>query len=225
MDNISKGITEFFRKQKSREYKKGQLILRADDTPNGVYFIEKGYVKVYSLTENGTEKDKNYYKPGEIFPLIWTFSNIKKNVYFEAVDDVVVKRLPRQEFLDFIKTDKKILLDIINRITLILNVYSDRIDTLGYTKTYTRLISLLLSLSKRYGKKYGKNIVLEVPLGHREIANSIAMTRETASRELETLTKKGIISQKGHLIVIKDIKKLKKELELALGLLFLGVSF
>lgn len=217
MGNVSsKGITEFFQKQKSRTYKKGQVILRTDETPNGVYYIEKGYVKVYSLTENGSEKDKNFYKPGEIFPLIWTFGSIEQTVYFEAIDDVIVKRIPKQEFLDFIETDKKILLDIINRIILIFIVYSDRIDTLGYTKTYARLISLLLSLAKRYGKKYGKNILLEVPIGHKEIANSIAMTRETASRELEKLTKKGIISQNSHLIVINDIKKLKRELKLAL---------
>ena len=217
MDNVSsKEITDFFQKQKSRAYKKRQLILRADETPNGVYYIEKGYIKVYTLTENGDEKIKNFYKPGEIFPLIWTFGNIEKTVFFEAMNDTILKKIPRQKFLDFVKTDKKILLDILSRVISIFIVYSDRIDTLGYTKTYARLISLLLSLSKRYGEKYGKNILLDVPIGHKEIANSIAMTRETASRELEKLTKKNIISQKGHLIIINDIKKLKRELKLAL---------
>ena len=217
MDNVSsKEITDFFQKQKSRAYKKRQLILRADETPNGVYYIEKGYIKVYTLTENGDEKIKNFYKPGEIFPLIWTFGNIEKTVFFEAMNDTILKKIPRQKFLDFVKTDKKILLDILSRVISIFIVYSDRIDTLGYTKTYARLISLLLSLAKRYGEKYEKNILLEVPIGHKEIANSIAMTRETASRELEKLTKKNIISQKGHLIIINDIKKLKRELKLAL---------
>jgi CRP-like cAMP-binding protein len=71
MDKMnSKTVAEFFQKQKSRAYKKRQLILRADDTPNVVYFIEKGYIKAYSLTENGDEIDIVFYKPGEIFPLI-----------------------------------------------------------------------------------------------------------------------------------------------------------
>ena len=217
MDNVnSKRITDFFQKQKSRAYKKRQLILRADETPNGVYYIEKGYVKAYSLTENGDEKDIVFYKPGEIFPLIWTFINIGKTVYFETMSDVVIRIIPKQKFLDFIQTDKKILMDIINRMALVVSLYADRVDTLGYTKTYPRLISSLLSLAKRYGKKYEKNILLEVPIGHKEIANSIAMTRETASRELEKLTKKGIISQEGRLIVINDINKLKRELKLSL---------
>jgi CRP-like cAMP-binding protein len=77
------------------------------------------------------------------------------------------------------------------------------------------LISSLLSLTKRHGKKYGKNIIIELPIGHKEIANSIAMTRETASRDLEKLTQKRIISQKCHFIVINDLKKLKRELKLA----------
>lgn len=192
------------------------MILRADEPPNGVYLIEKGYVKVYSLTQAGSEKDKNFYKPGEIFPLIWTFYNTATTVYFEAMDDVVVKKVAKKEFLEYIKTDKALLLEIIKKLALILNVYSERIDTLGYTRTYPRLISELLALAKRYGKPYKKILILDVPIGHKEIANSIAMTRETASRELERLIKKGIIAQNGHLIVIKNIKRLKKELELSL---------
>lgn len=72
MDNVSdKELVEFFQKKKSRVYKKGQVILHPDEeTSNYIYYLEKGHVKVYSITEDGYEKCHIFYKPGEIFPLL-----------------------------------------------------------------------------------------------------------------------------------------------------------
>ena len=103
-----------------------------------------------------------------------------------------------------------------HRIIIILAAYVDRVDNLEYTKAYSRLIQRLLLMSERFGKEYNGSVILEIPVTHKDIANTISLTRETTSRELLKLEKKKLISQKGHILVVNDIKKLRKELESSL---------
>lgn len=132
------------------------------------------------------------------------------------MENSTLKKVPKKEFMDFIISDNKYLLEIITRISAMLGIYANRVDNLEHTKAYLRVILRLLYMAERFGRHYSNSIILDIPITHKDIADTIGLTRETASRELEKLTKKGIISQKGHLIVINDIKKLNRELKLAL---------
>ena len=54
--------------------------------------------------------------------------------------------------------------------------------------------------------------MISVPLTHADIALSIAITRETASRECKKLEEEGLIKYEHRKIVVNDIKKLEEEL-------------
>lgn len=207
-------LFKYFCKSKPLHYKSGDIILRPDDIPSGIYYIEKGFVKVYSITEEGDEKLHVIYKPRELFPLIWVFKGITKDIFYEALGDVILRRLSKNIFLKLVKEDNLSLLSLIDRIIALFDIHVDRIDNLELTKSYPRLVARLLFLAKRFGKIRGKKIIIEVPIAHKDIANSINMTRETASRELERLEKLGLIKYQDHLIVITDISKLKQELSI-----------
>lgn len=211
-------LLTFFARSKPYRYAPGEAILRADDTPSGVYWIEKGFVKVYSITEEGNEKLHIIYKTGELFPLIWVFSNVTKDVFYEAFGEVVLRRSSKEEFLAFLKTSCtnlrgcSLLFELVERVIDLLDVHIDRVDNLEITKAYPRLVAMLLHLAKRFGRKEGKSIKIDIRLTHSDIANSVNMTRETASREMERLQRKGLIKYQVKLIIIKNIEELKEEL-------------
>lgn len=208
----SKKLLDLFKKGKEISYKKGEIIIRPDDIPSGVFFIQKGFVRVYSIDINGNEKVRIIYKKEEIFPLLWVLKGIQKDVYYEALDDVKLSRVPKELFREFIAENPNVLNELIDRLIFHFNVFVDRVDNLEISKAYPRLIAHLLFLSDRFGKKTGKGILIQIPIAHKDIAASINMTRETASREFEKLEKRGLIGYKGHLIIIKDEKKIKDEL-------------
>lgn len=212
-------LLDFFIQTKPYRYRSGKIILHPDDNYCDVYYIESGYVKVYSLTENGDEKLHIIYKPEEIFPWIWVFRNVSKHLYYEAMGTVVLRKRSKEEFLKFLGTisDPKenchLLFELANKIIDVLDVHVDRVDTLEQTKAYPRIISMLLFLAKRFGKSEGSAVLIDAPITHQDIASSINMTRETASRELEKLEKKGLLKYMGHLLFITDVGKLSEELE------------
>ncbi len=52
-------------------------------------------------------------------------------------------------------------------------------------------------------------LMIEVPLRHQDIASSVNASRETTSRELSYLERKGLITSKQSFIVLKDTDALK----------------
>lgn len=208
-------FTDFFSKHGRRmTFKKGEIIIRSDNPPTGVYFIEDGYVRIYSITEDGESKLHIIYKPGEIFPLVWAVKSVRKNVYYEAMGNTTLLKVSKTAFMDFTSSTKNNMSALSERMANVFNIHIDRIDNLEITKSYPRLISRLLSLAKRFGEedKETNTVIIKAPVTQNDIANSIAMTRETTSREISRLEKKSLISYKEHLIIINNLQKLKKEL-------------
>jgi CRP-like cAMP-binding protein len=65
-------------------------------------------------------------------------------------------------------------------------------------------------MTSRFGEEEsGGMIIINVPLKHQDIASSINASRETASRELAFLERKGLIENKQSFIKIKDKQALK----------------
>ncbi len=208
-------IAEFFKTSQQYVYKKGDIILREGDIPSGVYYVERGFVKAYSTKLDGSENLRMIYKPGEVFPGAWIFGHSIDDVSYQAIEPVSLRRKPKEAILQLLDTDSEALREAfelsINFNIILLN----RIENLELTFSYSRVINRLLLLAWRFGEKKGNQIIIVAPITHTDIANSINMSRETASRELEKLKQKNIISEVKHVFIIKDIKKLEEELALS----------
>ncbi len=213
-------FVDFFVKTgKEIHYKKNGIIIRPEDPPTGVYLVKKGYIRIYSITQDGTIKIHILYKPGDVFPLTWALINEQKKLYYEAMNDTVLYRMKKDKFLDVIRFTHNFTLILLKMITVDFSVFSDRVDDLEISKTYPRIVSCLLFLAKHYGQSLqpkegctADSCLIEAPVTQQDVANFSSMTRETASREISVLEKKKIISYKDHLIVINSLKKLNNEM-------------
>lgn len=210
--NNTKTISNFFKTSPEYSYRKGETILRAGDIPSGVYFIEKGFVKAYSVMLDGSENLWLIHKPGELFPGPWIFGFETGNLTFEAVTPVVIRRRSKDEALAFLDSNPNATREALNMAISIIDVLFSRIENLELMNSFSRVAKRLLILSQRFGVRTGLKVTLSVPLTHTNIANSINMSRETVSRELEKLKQKMIITEKNHIITIEDIEKLENEL-------------
>ena len=213
MNTNSRGLDNFFKSFPKYSYKKGEIILRPDDTPSHLYYLTQGHVKVYALAEWGEELLYVIYRPGEFFPIIWMLQSSPLTGYFEAMDKVVIHRVPKEDLVKHLATNNEQAMNFADYLIDIMNIYRHRIENLMYTKASIRLISRLIYLADRFGSKVGSGMLIDAPITHKDIATSISMTRETVSREFEKLVKKGILSYRGKSIFIKDVKKLLNELK------------
>ncbi len=207
-----KNIEAFFVRHQSMTYKKGELILRAEDAPFGVYYLQSGYVRQYLLSPSGETFIVHIYKPGSFFPLTWILNDTPNVYHFEAMTPVSVVRAPKDAFVEFLKAHPEVLFYATQRLALGLAGFVSRVAQLVLDDAYTKTILLILYYADNFGEKTKEGIALNIPLTHREIASWIGTTRETASLQVETLVKKGLLFTRGRLLIVRDCTQLQKEI-------------
>src|SRR3989344_5798108 len=134
MDNSKvKEFEIFYNKFKTRYYKKGEMLIRADDDPQGIFYLKKGYVRQYTISKTGYELTLHILRPISYFPMVWAVNGTPNIYYFEALTPVEVGRAPRDEVVDFI-SDKP---------TVIFELMSELLE--DYAETLTRVEHLVFS--------------------------------------------------------------------------------
>lgn len=206
----SQVLWDLFASGTSLSYEKHQIIIRQDETPQGVYFIKSGFVKSYDITKYGEENLLVIRSTGQIFPILWTLTNERTDVFYEAMSKVEMLRIDKELCLSLLGESKEFTNATLEQVLAMYKIHSQRILNLEYRSAAERITFRLVSLAKRFGNKTKSGIVISVPLRHQDIAASTNCSRETASRELSKLEKKDLIfTQDGH-IVIKDIIGMQK---------------
>lgn len=191
-------------------YSKGQIIIRPEDEPSGVFYIESGFVKTYSISKYGTQNLHLVRKAGEFFPFIWVFTKEHREVYYEAMTDAVLYRVARSEFLSFIEKDPVVLRYLLDIAVEMYRIHSERLYNLQFSTAKERVVYRLIVLSNRFGEKQDNGTKIMLPIKHSDIAASLKMSRETATRILSKLEKQGYIGYEKPYIVLHDVEKLRK---------------
>jgi CRP/FNR family transcriptional regulator, cyclic AMP receptor protein len=193
------------------EFDKGDYIIRPGEKPDGVYFIEKGFVKAYDISKYGEKNMLIVRKKSEIFPLIWAMTGDERDIVYESFASTTVKRIPRKIFLQSVRSNIPVLQSLLSMTLDMYRMHSERILNLEYRSVRERLMSFLMTTANRFGHtlKNGQ-VTLVLPLTHQDIAGSINTTRETTNRELSYLKRKKLIRvNKNGLIVIIDPAKME----------------
>jgi len=212
--SVELSLNRFFSKCSQLKYKKGEIIVRGGETPKGVYFLRKGFTRLFNVSAKGEELTKIIYKPGDIFPFIWAINETPNDYFLEAMTSTNLCRAPRSEFIKFLENNPEAFWELTSRILVRFNGILSRMDYLVFGNAYSKVASILVICAERFGKKVGESIIIQVPLTHNDIARLIGLTRETTSIEMKKLEDIGFIKHKGRFISIENIKKLKREFTL-----------
>jgi CRP-like cAMP-binding protein len=201
-----------FERGRHLAFQKGEFIIRPGDTPPGIFLIEKGLVKAYDITKYGEENLLIVRHEDEVFPLIWAVTGQERSVIYQAIVPTSVWRISREDFLKELE-DIDLLTAVLDMTIEMYRIHSERIINLEYRTVRERLISFMLTMSTRFGKPHPDGIMVDLPLRQQDIASSINSSRETTSRELSLLEKKGLIKTSPQYVILKDVKKLQSYLE------------
>lgn len=196
-------LQELFQSGRRLEYKKGETIQHANEVPQGIYFLYKGFVREFTLSYNGDQHLTQVYEPNEIFSVNWMFLDILPNVYRVAHTDVVVYQLPADAFKAAVADDVQLHLELTHFMMRQVHLLSSRVENLTFNNAYDKVAYHLIHLAGRFGEPHEDGWFIRLPWRHQQLAESLSMSRETASRMIARMEKKGLIRQdgRGHFIL------------------------
>ncbi len=202
----------FYKQFQIRKYKKGEILIRADDDPQGIFCLTKGYVREYTISKAGFELTLHILKPISYFPMVWAVNGTPNVYYFEALTEVEVGRAPKEQVVDFIKDKPTIIFELLSELIEDYAESLKRIEHLVFSDAYRRVISILIYIAKHFGETSGNTIKIGHHFTQQDIATLVGIARETASNEMVKLEKKGLVKVINHEIIIENIDKLEVEL-------------
>lgn len=201
---IAEKIDKFFTQFKYQEYRKGEILIRADDDPSGIFYLKEGIVKEYAISKKGEELVVNLFKPVAFFPMSWAVNNTPNQYFFESMTELSLWRAPKENVIEFIKANPDVLYNLVSRVYKGVDGVLTRMTYLMSGSAYARLITELIIYAKRFG--------LAGRISEKDLAAQSGITRETVSREMKILKDKGFITFSRGTLNIKNFQKLEKEL-------------
>lgn len=207
------GLVDFFASHGTLlRCRKGDMILHADDEVDGIFYIETGFVKVYSVNSRGEEYILVVYGPGDLFPLLWLTRSARRSVFYQALSHCTVLRASPDALERALQSDVALCYEMTERAIDQHGIFIDRINNLQYRFARERLVYCLLYLARRFGVAMGTEYEISLRISHQVIASNINLSRESVGREIDRLVRKGTVAMRGGHIVLKDIPSLVAEL-------------
>lgn len=211
MEPIRQKVAAFFKDFPLKQYEKGQILVYADDDPGGVFFIESGEVRQYTITNSGNEVVVNVFKPPAFFPMSWAINRTPNEYFFETASRASLRVAPADKVVAFVSENPDVLLDLLSRVYRGTDVLLRRMTHLMKGSARSRTVLELVIACQYFGKpKDSSSFVVEIP--ESELAARAGLSRETVSRELHKLHKKGLLEISQKHIVIRDPNALEQEL-------------
>lgn len=205
-------IEEFFSHYTTVRYDKGERILREYDAPSGVFYIKKGVVRIYLISEEGNELTALLHSPHNLLPLRWALTGLPNIYNYQAMNPVEMYRAPRDAFQEFIKSNVEACFFVNQQLVQDCSALVYRMQHIVFGNAHSKVASVVLTAAKRFSThtEAGTDFVVEVPLTHQQIADSAGITRETASLEMKKLKEEGLISYKGRSLIVHNMEALSK---------------
>jgi CRP-like cAMP-binding protein len=167
------------RNRNATTFEKDQVIYDAGDENQTFFFLQKGFVKVGSITEAGHELIYDVRKAGDI------------------VGELCASGRRRQ--------DRAVALEFCGSLS---DAY-DQLNTLASSDTVHRLVRVLLRLGAQLGHTSGQRTELSAYLTQEEISQMVVARRERVSTAMNFLRHRGMVdySHRGYLVL--DLKALQ----------------
>lgn len=207
-------FTSFFKtfaKNKPLNIKRGNSMLYEGDEPGKIYFINRGFVKLYRMSPEGRDTIIYLYGPGSILGLRALTSKDKLFKHTaQAITDVEVVTLSEKEYLETLEKNPEYLIDLMHAFIERLNHTERKLEGFILTDSTARVASFLSDVATRFGESEDGKVRLPIELTHQTISEFVGAFRETVTVAMNRLKKEGILEDQRGKITILDLKKLQE---------------
>lgn len=188
--NIDEAVLYSFGAER-KQYKKGELIYRENDYALYYFQITEGRVKLNNYNDEGKEFIHNILGKNQSFGDSLVFLNEQYPMNAVALTPVEVIRLPKNSFMELLKTHPEICLEMNKCLAQKLYYKSLMIHNLASQSPVTRIKGLLDYLKSYHAEDTPYSYLVEIT--RQQLANLTGLRVETVIRFLKKMENEGIL--------------------------------
>jgi len=193
-----------------KNYKEDEIVIKENVPSTYLYIICSGKVKVIKASKTGKTKILGFLTIGDFFGEISLLTTYNPSATVKCKEETQVLILGREDFLNLIKNNFDITRKILEEISTRLYHADIEIVDLSFESITYRCINTLILLGQKTPEVDRNQMIINIPLTHKEFAEIIGTRREFITKFISNLKKEGLIEiLKDRRILIKDVKGLK----------------
>jgi len=208
---VAQKVDDHFSKYPRRTYAKGQILVFADESPERIFYIIKGRVRMYDVSYRGDEVVVNVFKPPAFFPMSWAINRAPNKYFYKTEIETEVHIIPVDDALNFIKDNPDVMLDLLSRLYSGMDGLLGRVVHLMSGSARSRLLYELIIECRRFGNKQ-KSGSYTLAASEIDLAGRSGLSRETVNREMRKAKDEGLVGIGTDGITINDLKALEQKL-------------
>jgi CRP/FNR family cyclic AMP-dependent transcriptional regulator len=181
-----------------RQFVKDQVILREEDTPNYLYFIYAGKVKIVQSNSDGKEKVIAVHQQGDFFGEMAILDGRTEPATVVAMEHTRIGLLSGETFHKHFMCNNKILREIVLLLCSRLRDAWSMAKVMSFADAEHRVRAVLKYMGERFGVQDPRGTIIRFRLTHVAIAGFASLSRETVTRIIKRLEKEGEIEARPH---------------------------
>jgi len=187
INEIKKNIVE-------KRFLKNQTILQEEDTPNYLYFVYSGKVKVVQLRADGKERMIAIHRRGDFFGEMAVLDGMTAPATVIAIEDTRVGFISREDFEKYLLKNTKVMMEIIAMLCARLRQAWLMLKVLSFADAEERVRNILKIMGDQFGIRDQRGKIINLRLTHKDIAEFASISRETVTRIIKKLVDSGEIA-------------------------------
>lgn len=191
----------------TRPYPAHQTILLEKDWGGSVYFIQTGWVKIRTYNLDGKEITLNILGPGELFGEMAALDEATRSTDVITLTSTLISSVPAADFVELVHTEPLVGVRLAQLMAKRLRQINRRLQV-RETNSVARVADTLVFLAEGQGISSDQSGMQIPSLPHRELSSLSGLARETVTRVLTKLEKKGLIRRTPDAIFIPNMSAL-----------------
>jgi CRP-like cAMP-binding protein/CheY-like chemotaxis protein len=214
-----KGITDFNDTTKSlddirnllennhvKKVKEKDMIFMEGDSPNFLYLVVSGKVKIFKTNELGKHFITEIVKKGDFFGYIALFDNGNHKESAMAIENSEIARINKEEFFKLLLSNNEVSIKFIKLLSNNYSIAEEKLLKLAYDSARKRVAEALILIAKKY-RDNDSEIQTPFLLLRENISALSGISPESVSRNLTDFKEEGLIETYNGRIKIIDLQK------------------
>ena len=200
LENIDQGTAAMLRSSMQlRRFRKGQPIFNQGDPGDSLLLVSTGRVKLFVENEHGEQLTILLCEQGDCFGEMAVLDGGSRSASAEALEATETWTVTRKTFIDLIRQQPDVSLNLISFLCAKLRADLDRMEEFIFLDTYHRTGRQIVRMaSVGADGEYAVNITQD------ELARLVGSSREQVNRVLQDLSSMGHITISRGKIEIRD---------------------
>ncbi len=190
---------------------KKEVIFFPEEASNTIYFLKKGKIKIYRLSEDGKTTTLHLLGPGEIFGEGAILGQDVHDNIAEVVEDALICAVDKHDFMDLMERSPSLSISVNKIIGWRLRKIQAHVEDLVFKNAKQRITSFLHRYIQTFGKKMVDGWMVRPFLTHQEIADLTATARQTVNQVLNELAEDDVIKFSRRFLQLKGDLTLLEE--------------